>query len=489
MPLSLFLFRQLKIALLCLLGLAPLYLLQAQKKALYKPIPSHVAKSPKLYATPSEARQTLEKGVYLLTLKDKQSNTTKAIEQLPQSDKVRLFAYYPDNAYQHWVIVPNKNRTYSISNFESGHCLSYDTDKAKLSIAPCEGKPAQQWYIKGSKGNFELQNAQTKQYLSLAAVPYQQSVESSEYVGIQVQKRRGENSTSAKLVMLNPDDKGNNPKPAQFDLPLQPCDIAINAVAIDPEKNIFIGKLQKQAFIDAIKYIDPSRIKNIKIADEPIKTTPTDGIKDPASDQEREVLLQQIKKTRALLQQNKGNIHYYIATKGLLENDGTGSIFINEISRPALAELSKELNALLPLIKQPKLDKSQYEAVIIISRNILAILENPYQTRITMLYYASNIARTLKLSAIDAKGNSVPNVRFYLMSPQNFNTFAEFVCHYFICEASTLQTYAIAHTSTGSYIKNAYYHVFAVQSRNGVDTIIGYNILTPNIQQLAIVTE
>ena len=66
------------------------------------------------------------------------------------------------------------------------------------------------------------------------------------------------------------------------------CDIAINAVAIDPEKNIFIGKLQKQAFIDAIKYIDPSRIKNIKIADEPIKTTPNDGIKDPASDQERE---------------------------------------------------------------------------------------------------------------------------------------------------------------------------------------------------------
>ncbi|MCC7222259.1 MAG: RICIN domain-containing protein, partial [Chitinophagales bacterium] len=88
---------------------------------------NEAAVSTKVYLFP------LESGVYRIEFGN------YALQQVASKEAVKLAIANSVNSYQHWIFTQNGNNTYTISNFESGRCLSHDAATGKLQTTSCQG--------------------------------------------------------------------------------------------------------------------------------------------------------------------------------------------------------------------------------------------------------------------------------------------------------------------------------------------------------------
>ena len=103
-----------------------------------------------------------------------------------------------------------------------------------------------------------------------------------------------------------------------------------------------------------------------------------------------------------------------------------------------------------------------------------------------MYYYSSYGTRKLLFNAVDHNNFTIPEVRFYVMDNTQFSETAQFACTYFVCDALTLASNATPNSSDSIFGTYVYYHVFAVQRQNGIDRIIGYELLPPATELLSV---
>lgn len=437
------------------------------------------------------ATQPIAEGVYSITIRADENflseNKIKAIEQVANSNQIKSFGYFSSNAYQHWVFTQNGNGTYTISNFQSGYCLTYNTTTAKLIVAECTALPTQQWYISGSSNSFTIQNAQTKQVFALKQSDFEHSIESADY-SLDAQKTRS-NTIRQKLVMVDNGEVARN----KFDLVAQKCDVKFERnllngadIAVNkPKKSLFLNENSSLAKWNKGLYTKVLSDINVK---KPLDEAPPNMMNNLASDAERERLSQIIDGIRTQLEANTGNIHYFLSTNGLLGDNQGGIVFINQISRPALAELTAQLNNISAYTHINTLSREQCEQVVVISKNIRQILNDSNKVLLSVAYYATIGSRDVRFSAVDSWGSSVSGITFYIMSPAEFNEYAQFACNYYICEAKNVTNNAHLNNSDLNLI-SGYYHVFAVQSRNGINKIVGYEGLAPSVTTLIVKTD
>jgi len=431
---------------------------------------NEAAVSTKVYLFP------LESGVYRIEFGN------YALQQVASKEAVKLAIANSVNSYQHWIFTQNGNNTYTISNFESGRCLSHDAATGKLQTTSCQGNDDQQWLLRGNKDNFSLQNKATQQFVSLRIASFENSAE------------RLDNSTvrrAAQRLLFAMVESGEN---AKCLIEKQPCDVPLKPKTLRQEGNIAVLRpniglflTENIALSKQNKYLF-EKIQQRKMYDEePIDTNPFgNGLQNPASDEEREALQLRLNTLRKAIDNSSGDIRYYLNTKGLLGDSYGSAISIQAITRPALATLNAELDQIAPLIAVPTLCKEQIAIVTQSSRAICTLLEDTTKTSCNMFYYSSYGTRTLRFLAITSSGSSLNNVQFYVMNNRQFNQNVQFVCEYYICQANTLSFASELVDSDAIFGTNEYYHVFAVQQQNGTNNIIGYAKVPPVIELLTV---
>jgi hypothetical protein len=223
----------------------------------------------------------------------------------------------------------------------------------------------------------------------------------------------------------------------------------------------------------------------------PPSTTPPPAqasIANPVSEAELNLLKERISQIDEQLKNTTTTIPYFLATGGLFSHEAAATIVdIKAIDQSAYVKLTNELRLIEVVLSMPTFDKPAQQQIITISRSIKQTLSDT--SKVTVAQYSASIShhfRSLRIAALDAQNQTLPNVQFYIMSIDQFNNHAQFACNYYICDPLVLQTYAELNKTDPVFSNFAYYHVFAIQQRNGIDSIIGYELLPPQIEFLTI---
>ena len=450
-----------------------------ERQRIYSSQINKAAISTKVYQFP------LESGVYRIEFSGNTRSGNRAMQQIPNSEAVKSVMANSADSYQHWIFTQNGNNTYTISNFESGRCLSHDAATGKLQTTSCQGNDDQQWLLRGSAGNFSLQNKATQQFVSLRIASFDNSAER------QIRTDNGTVRRAAQRLLFAMVESGENTKCL---IEKQPCDVPLKSKTLRQEGNIAVLRPNISLFLTDNMALGKQnkplfeKIQRRKMyEEEPIDINPfNNGLQNPASDEEREALQLRLNTLREAIDNSSGDIRYYLNTKGLLGDSYGSAISIQAITRPALAALNAELDQIAPLIAVPTLCKEQIAIVTQSSRTICTILEDTTKTFCNMFYYSSYGTRALRFSAVTSSGSSLNNVQFYVMNNRQFNQNVQFVCEYYICQANTLSFASELVDSDAIFGTNEYYHVFAVQQRNGTNNIIGYAKVPPVIELLTV---
>ena len=405
----------------------------------------------------------LESGVYRIEFGN------YALQQVANKEAVKLAMANSVNSYQHWIFTQNGNNTYTISNFESGRCLSHDAATGKLQTTSCQGNDDQQWLLKGKKGNFSLQNKATKQYILL----YSPTSDKTPPV----------NNDSWHRLLLAPELKmTKSSENVTYQIEKQPCDVPLKAKTLREKGNIAVLRPDFRVFIsENISMFDNNTIKTIEQRAEYDEESIGNNNHLPASAPEAEVeaLNKRWSTLKETIDNASSDIRYYLDVDGVSR--------IKDITPSALATLNDEISKIESLVAFDHLDNTQIATVIQSARTIESLVNDTTKIKIYVMYETkSSSSRTLRFSALTSSGVALHNVKFYMMTIRQFNQNADFVCTYHICQTNTLDLASELVNSNSTFSVNKYYHAFAVQSRNGTDEIVGYAKVPPIVELVSI---
>ncbi|MBK8473177.1 MAG: RICIN domain-containing protein [Sphingobacteriales bacterium] len=418
---------------------------------------NEAAVSTKVYLFP------LESGVYRIEFGN------YALQQVASKEAVKLAIANSVNSYQHWIFTQNGNNTYTISNFESGRCLSHDAATGKLQTTSCQGNDDQQWLLKGNKGNFSLQNKATKQYILL----YSPTSDKNSPV----------NNGSWHRLLLAPKLKmTESGKNVSYQIEKQPCDVPLKAKTLREKGNIAVLRPDFKVFLfENISIFNDNTIKTIQQRAEYDEESfgNNNHLSVSAPEAEVEALNKRWNALKEAIDNASSDIRYYLDIDIAL---------IKDITPSALATLNAEMSKIEPLVALDHLDGTQIATVVQSARTIESLLNDTTKVIKIIRYEKMHLShRTLRFSALTSSGAALNNVKFYVMTRQQFIQNAEFICNYYICQTNTLALASELADSSSAFIDNQYYHAFAVQPRNNdIDEIVGYALVPPIVTLVSI---